>query len=643
MARLTFIPGDVTVDVRDGENLLRAAMAADVLVTASCGGDGTCGKCRMVVESGEVRSEPGPRLTEEQIAKGYVLACRSTVSGDARIRIPPESMPGQVPKRAPGGRAGSTLSSEDFEVRLPRWDIDPPLGKRLIEMPSPTLSDNVSDASRLIRAHKRSYGVHDINLSWPAMRKLASAARDGDWTVTATVGDVGCGHHMVFDVEPGDATATQYAVAIDVGTTTIDGQLIELGTGNAIAHAAEYNAQSAHGEDVITRIIFGSTEEGLATLKGLVAGSVRSVVERMLEESGVSAGDIVGYTVAGNTVMTHLMLGLSPATIRNEPYVPTSNEFPWARATDLGLPGSPETRVLALPCPASYVGGDIVAGLLASGIPWSGELSLFIDIGTNGELVLGNKEWLVACSCSAGPAFEGGGMLHGMRAADGAIEQVRIDPTTLEPMVLTIGLVKPVGICGSGLIDSVAELFLAGALDRSGRFDRSISTSRLREGEHGWEYALVFAPESGTGADIVLTEADVENLMRAKAAIFAGISVLMESVDVEFSDISEVLVAGSFGHYLELDKVLTLGLLPEAAPEKFKFIGNGSLLGARLAAASRTMLCTAQRVAEKMTYLELSANAAFMEMYVSAMFLPHTDSSLFPGVEARLAATAREA
>lgn len=643
MARLTFKPSDVTVEVRDGENLLRAAMGAGMLLTASCGGDGTCGKCRLVVESGDVRSYPSARLDEEHVSQGYVLGCQAEVMGDSVVRIPPESRPGSVPSRE-RDLSGSVrmLYSEDFDVRLPRWDIDPPVGKALIEMRTPSLGDSVSDSRRLSRAYRRGHGVNEVEISWPAMRKLSEACREGDWTVTALVGEAD-GKRIVLDVEPGDTSSRSYAMAVDVGTTTVEAELVDLNTGRTMTQSAEYNGQVAHGEDVISRIVFGSTPEGLAKLSGLVIGSVRSIAEQMLQSTGISARDVVLYTVAGNTVMTHVLLGLSPATIRNEPYVATTSDFPQLRASDLGLPASPEAPLLALPCPASYVGGDIVGGLLASGIPWSSELSLFIDIGTNGEIVLGNREWLVACSCSAGPAFEGGGMLHGMRAAAGAVEQVRIDPESLEPMVLTIGQVKPVGICGSGLIDCAAELFLAGALDRNGRFAHDVGTPRVREGSHGQEYVVVFAAESGTGSDIVLTEADVKNLIRAKAAVFAGISVLMESVDVDFSDIEEVLVAGAFGRYLELEKVITLGLLPEAPLEKFKFLGNGSLLGARLAATSRTMLATAHRLAEKTTYLELSANAGFMEMYVSALFLPHTDLSLFPATEERLRAQARSA
>jgi len=640
MAKLTFIPDDMTVEVRDGENLLHAAMAAGILVSTSCGGEGTCGKCRMIVDSGEVFSRPSTRLSDAETSQGYVLGCLTEVAGDAVIVIPPESRLSSAPPKSGRRSAEHILCSNDFEVRLPRWDIDPPVGKILVEMSPPSLTDSVADAERLARACRRSHGAKNVEVALPALRRLPEACRKGDWTVTALVKKTDEGQ-VVLDVEPGDTSSRSYAAAVDVGTTTVEVELVDLTTGQSVDREVDYNGQVSRGEDVISRIILGSTEEGLDALQHLVVTTVASIMEQLLERTGVSRDDLVAYAVAGNTVMTHLLCGLSPASIRSEPYVAPASDLPVIRASDLDLPGAPEAVLFTLPCPASYVGGDIVAGLLASGIPWSSDLSLFIDIGTNGEIVLGNQEWVVACSCSAGPAFEGGGVLHGMRAAAGAVEQVRIDPDSLEPMVLTIGQVRPLGICGSGLIDCVAELFLAGALARNGEFVDDIASPRVREDSNGCEYVVVFAEESGTGSDIVLTEADIANLIRAKAAVFAGISVLMEAVDVDFTDVSEVLVAGAFGRYLELEKVITLGLLPEVPLEKFKFLGNSSLLGARLAATSRAMFQAAHRVAKKTTYLELSANAAFMEMYVSAMFLPHTDLSLFPQAEQRLQAQTR--
>ena len=634
MHRIRFIDDGTSVEVREGENLLRAAMSADVQVSATCGGDGTCGKCKMVVVSGEASAEPSPKLTPAQVEDGYVLACLTEVVGDLEVRVPAESRPGTLPSRPESKTPSTLLASDEFDGYRARLEVDPPCVRRVVNMNPPDVSDNASDGQRLLQALRRDHGLEAVEIDLAALRALPEAAREGDWTVTATVLDQPRETRVV-DVLP-SAVGAGYAVAVDVGTTTVEAQLLDLSDGRVVAQASEYNAQVRRGEDVITRVIASTKEGGLEDLQGLLIGSIRALVDTMLGASGVPAADITAYLTAGNTVMTHLLLGLSPEHIRMKPYIPAASRFPWASAAELGLPGGPDTQIHCLPCPASYVGGDIVGGLVASGIPWTEKLSLFIDIGTNGEIVLGNRDWLVACSCSAGPAFEGGGVLHGMRAADGAIEQVRIDPETLEPMLLTIGKTKPVGVCGSGLIDTVSELFLVGALDRNGKFDRERRDAHLREGDHGWEYVLARAEDTATGADIVLTEVDVENLIRAKAAIFAGIGVLVESVDVGFEEIEQVLIAGAFGHYLDLDRVMTLGLIPDLPKERFTFIGNGSLIGARMAAVSSAMLETAEKVAAGLTYLELSVNASFMENYVSAMFLPHTDLSLFPGAEDRL-------
>jgi len=629
-----FLPNDVSVEVNAGETLLEAAMLANVAIAATCGGTGTCGKCKVIIEQGSVAGGHGPKLSTSYADSGYVLACKAEVTGDVIVRIPLESVPGKLPNSPEPLRASTVISAEDGDAGLPHWRIDPPVRMRSVKMQAPDLTDNCNDANRLLRALRGS-GVAQARLSIGALRRLPHVARKGEWDVQALTCESDR-HVEVVDLRAAHGAIEAYAVAVDLGTTTVCAQLIDLSNGAVIAESAEYNSQVAHGADVISRIVFATTPGGLDRMRSLAVQSISSVVNTMVEQACVRPDDVVSYSVAGNTAMTHMLLGLAPDNIRSEPYVPVASEFPPVRARELGLPGAAEARLTAVPCPASYVGGDIVAGVLAAGLPWSDKLTLYIDIGTNGEIVLGNKEWMVACACSAGPAFEGGGVLHGMRAAAGAIERVRIDHATLEPMLLTIGHAPPLGICGSGFVGCVAELFLAGAIDRGGKFDQDRACSRVREGEHGWEYLLVGASESGTGHDIVITEGDIENLMRAKAAVYAGIGVLMESVDVGFDDLDEVLVAGTFGRYLELDEVVTIGLLPELPRKRFRFVGNGSLRGARLVALSRDMTRVARKTSDNMTYLELSINAAFMDMYVSAMFLPHTDLGLFPNVATRL-------
>ncbi len=306
-------------------------------------------------------------------------------------------------------------------------------------------------------------------------------------------------------------------------------------------------------------------------------------------------------------------------------------------AREVGINLNDYTYLYCFPCVASYIGGDITAGIIAAGIAEREQLSLFIDIGTNGEIVLGNKEWLIACSCSAGPAFEGGGVKHGMQATLGAIEQVRrIDRDSHEPMIITVGRTKPRGICGTGIIDAIAELFLGKVIDQKGKFDLELESPRIRQGELGPEYVLVWAKDSATKQDITLSEADIENLIRAKAAVYAGINVLADSVHLDLNDIEDIIIGGAFGNYLEIEKVVTIGLLPELECDKFTFIGNSSILGARAAVQCKELINKAQAVAKKITYLELSTNAKFMDQYISALFLPHTNVEEFPKVLARL-------
>jgi uncharacterized 2Fe-2S/4Fe-4S cluster protein (DUF4445 family) len=633
MPIVTFIPDDVSVEVRDGENLLRAAMAADVRISAPCGGSGTCGKCRVVVESGSVEAQGSSKLSEEEIAAGHVLACVSTVVGDVSVRIPPESRPGDAPTQRDSQRTPNvTLTAEEHAARLPDTSEDePPVAQRVLHLKEPDLSDNSSDLSRVRQGLRRTFQLDEADIPLEAVRTLPSALRTGDWDVVALIAEEDTCRPRVAGFRAGADTGG-HAVAVDVGTTTIEVALVDMVSGEVVAHDAEYNSQVALGEDVITRVIAGSNAEGLEDLRTRVVATICEIVAALCETADVDSQTITHYVAAGNTVMTHLLLGVSPAAIRETPYTPVASSFPWTSAVDAGLPGNSATQLIALPCPASWLGGDIVSGVLSTGIPWSDALTLFIDIGTNGEIVLGNKDWLVACSCSAGPAFEGAGISHGMRAAAGAIEQVRIDTETLEPMILTIGGAPALGICGSGLIDCVSELFLSGAIDRDGKFTREDS-ERIRHTKTGREFVLVRSEESGTDSDIVITEPDIENLMRAKAAIHSGINVLVESVDIDVDQIDEIVIAGGFGHYLDLERVMSLGMVPELPANRFRFIGNASLLGAELVARSAAMLEQARSVASMLTYLELSVNAGFMDMYVSSLFLPHTNLSLFPETE----------
>lgn len=646
MPTVTFTPDDISVEVEYGETLLRAALIADVGVTASCGGSGTCGKCRFVVTRGAVEGGASPRLSEDEMRRGYVLGCGAKVTGDVEVTVPAESRPGTAPKVTRHGRvANRVLTAHELGERVPQRRLLPPVCKLAVEAPAPDLSDNASDLTRILNALRREHRVEHAGIAPEALRWLPSALREGGWAVTLTLLYDGESQPTIVAVEPGDRTGEQRAVAVDIGTTTVAVSLLDLSDGTLLAQRAEYNAQAARGADVISRVVAASTDEGLQELRRLVTATIGDLVALACSDAGASPSSIVSYVVAGNTVMTHLLYGVSPASIRTAPYVPAASVFPWTHAADLGLPGGPGAMLGAMPCPASWLGGDVVAGLVASGMPFRDTLTLFIDIGTNGEIVLGDREFMIGCSCSAGPAFEGGGIRHGMRAADGAIEQVRIDDETLEPSILTIGGTRPLGICGSGLIDVVSELFAVGVLERDGNLALTEGSDRVRAGSSGLEYVLVRAEDSGTGGEIVLTGGDIESFMRAKAAIHAGISVIADSLDIEVKEIREVVIAGGFGHHLDLERVTSIGMFPEIPEAEFLFAGNTSLAGASRAALSREFAKDARSAAAAVTYLELSVNAGFMDEYVSSLFLPHTDLALFPASEAARArrASARAA
>jgi uncharacterized 2Fe-2S/4Fe-4S cluster protein (DUF4445 family) len=421
----------------------------------------------------------------------------------------------------------------------------------------------------------------------------------------------------------------RYGIAVDIGTTTVVVYLVDLSDGRLVDVGSTYNSQIRHGDDVITRIIYATEGNGLEELRDTVVQDINDLLNPMVERHDVKTGDIESAVIAGNTTMTHIFWGLDPKYIREEPYTPALNSFPLWNAGTAKLDINRQAPVFTVPCVASYIGGDIVAGVLASKMHRRSGISLFMDIGTNGEIVLGNNEWLVTAACSAGPCFEGSGIRHGMRATEGAIESVRIDPKTLEPSLGVIGKGRPTGICGSGMIDAITEMFLAGVIDQKGKFVKGLAAERVREGFEGTEF-LFYGDSQG---EIVLTEVDIENIMRAKAAIYAGISLLLRKVDFTLDDVERIYIAGGFGNYLNIGKAIIIGMLPDLPKDKFELLGNTSVAGSYLCLLSEHMRREAGDVAQKMTSIELSVSRRFMDEYISALFLPHTNITLFPTVE----------
>lgn len=638
---VTFVPHKKEVVCPEGESLLHAAMEAGVHVNASCGGEGLCGKCRVVVEKGEIEGGISERLTREDLEENYRLACLCRIKGDLTVRVPFESeVDASVLNRQFSPRRTARVQQMNLEDLKNKGLFIPPVEKLYLEIPEPTPTDNLADTSRVVGYLKMNHGEHRLVVRLQVIRKIPTVLRENDFNVTVTLARpvVDGGKTHVINIEPGDTTNRNFAIAIDIGTTTVYGQLLDLGTGNVLAEYGDFNGQISYGEDIISRIMFAERPGGLDTLHDVLIRTINRIIDRIIENSRVRIGEISSITLAGNTTLTQILMKIDPRYIRRSPYVPASTLYPPVRAIDLGIDLARHTTALVYPNISSFVGGDIVAGVMGSGIYLSDQLSLFIDIGTNAEIVIGNKDWLACAACSAGPAFEGGGIQFGMRADKGAIEDFSIDPHTLEPMFLTIGDVRPRGICGSGLINIVAKLFEAGVIDNVGKFRRDLKSDRLREMDGVFEYILARRKKTSIDRDIVLTETDIGNLIRAKGAIYSGCQTLLAEVGLQISDLDRIVLAGGFGSHIDIEKAMTIGLLPEIDPDKITYIGNGSLLGARMCSLTNRIRKDVVDVMKKTTNFELSETPSFMDNYVAALFLPHTDLDLFPKLKGRLEA-----
>ncbi|MDQ7794846.1 MAG: ASKHA domain-containing protein [bacterium] len=617
-----FQPDGRKVRVAAGTDLRRAAALAGIELKSACGGEGTCGSCVVKVLRGRYAILGGKSRQKQ----GLVLACRTAVLGDLEVEVPALSRLEEHRVLLEELAANATLAEREFDS-LERHGFHPVVHKTLAVLDPPTLTENASDLTRLLTRFRPEDGRPTPAIGLRAMRQLPLAVREGGWRVTATVADVG-GKEEILRLEPGSSRRPAYGLAIDIGTTSCVVNLVDMRSGLVIDRRGAFNRQARYGDDVITRIIHATEQpEGLQQLNRAVLDTLNDLVDRLLLANDLRADDLTVAKVAGNTTMAHLFLSVPPDHIRREPYIPAAVSFPVLRAGELGLTMNKAAPVFTFPAVASYVGGDIVAGVLVTGMAQGEEVTLFIDIGTNGEIVLGNRDWLVACACSAGPCFEGGGITCGMRATPGAVERIEVEPGGREVRVRTVGGLPPAGICGSGLVDAMAALYEAQVIDRVGNF-RDLDSPRLRGGPDGPEFVLAEGPER----EIVLTGADLKNLIRAKGAVYAGIRSLLAAVQLPEDAIARVFVAGGFGNYLNLRDAVRVGMLPDLDPSRYHFVGNSSVKGARLALLSRRAWAEADRLARQMTYLELSASRSYMEEFVSALFLPHTDLSLFPSV-----------
>ena len=642
-----FEPSGKTVQAPTGALLAEVAHQAGLDMNLPCGGQGRCGRCAVIAQNGAgVRRRSTVRLSPEDLAAGYTLACQTVVEGEAVITIPPQE---KIERRLVTDKTAT-------RVTLP-FSYNPtqhqPLRLFSLALDPPTMMDQTDDWSRLKRALATSYDLTDLTADLPTLRQLGATLREHNWQVTAVIEldtwDRPHGPPRLLAVLPPvhlndrSATAGQrlWGAAVDIGTTTVSLYLVDLLSGEVVTKTADYNGQIKRGEDIISRIIYASKSDGLFELQSSVIATLNKLIKRATQRAKINPSEIHKMTVSGNSTMIHLFLGLPPTSIRLEPFVTTLNQPPSVRAGELGLNIDPQAIVDCLPCVASYVGADISAGIIGSQMCDEVELPLFLDVGTNGEMVLGDCDWLISCACSAGPAFEGAGVQDGMRATTGAIEEVWIHSHTYQPTYRVIPHPKlefqgkptpPRGICGSGLISLLAEMFITGVIDKAGNFNLGLNLSRLRQGPHGPEYVVAWGAETASGEDIVMTKVDIDNLMRAKGAIYAGFTVLAQSVGLDLDAVERVLIGGAFGQYINVEKAVQIGLLPDIPWEKFQFMGNTALQGALLALLSRDYRHQISEAAATMTYLELSADNAFYEAFTSSLFLPHTNLTRFPSV-----------
>lgn len=636
--KVIFQPHGREIEVIDGENLIRAAMEAGVHINASCGGEGVCGKCRVILEQGEVEGGTD-KLSPEDRAKGYRLACLSKVRSNIVVRIPVESnVDAGILNMAASPRHTARIKEFRLESIREQGLLIPPVVKRYLELPPPTAQDNLADVTRLINFLKIKHDEHRMVVNLNVMRQIPELLREGNFKVTATIVRAvrEDGKNQIILIEPGDTTQRNFAVAMDIGTTTIYGEVLDLNSGEVLSNYGDFNGQISYGEDVISRIIFSEKEGGLEILQKKVIETVNHVLCKIVKEAGIRKDEVSTITLAGNSTMTQLLLGITPRYIRRAPYVPASALYPPFDASDIGIDLGPHTIALLYPGVSSYVGGDIVAGVMGSGMYQSDKLTLFMDIGTNAEIVIGNRDWMACTACSAGPAFEGGGITFGMRAAKGAIEDFSIDPVTFEPMIMTKGNVRAKGICGSGLITIVAVLFENNIINNRGKFNQDLNTERIRQKDGIWEYVLVWKDAAQIDRDISISEPDIDNLIRAKGAMYSGAMTLLEEVGLHIGDIERIILAGGFGSYVDLEKAMTIGLLPEISPEKVIYLGNGSLLGAKMSSCTNLLRRNVGEVVKMMTNFELAETPSYMDHYVSALFLPHTELNYFPRLKKRM-------
>ena len=624
----------VTATAAPGETLLETARAANVAIDAPCSGNGSCGKCRVKLLEGTVEGLQTSHITDEDYAAGWRLSCASKVSSDVTVMVPDIASAYQSRMKTADlstGEEVAIFTRLEEDLKAAGVDFSNDFVETEVTMEEPTLEDTMPDTERLTMALEGALGCDKVCLSYPTVHKLARVLRQSGFHV-AVAGTLKDGVFHAMDVRNANEPQPMCGLAIDIGTTTVSAVITDLKTGRLLAKGSGGNGQIRYGADVINRIVEQGRKGGVERLqKAIVEETLQPLTRALCASAKVDADRILRCCVASNTTMNHLLLGVDADPVRMEPYIPTFFHWDGLKAGDIRFVANPDAKVVLAPNIGSYVGGDITAGTLTSRIWDKDEFSLFIDLGTNGEIVFGNRDFMMSCACSAGPAFEGGDISCGMRATDGAVEAVTIDRETLEPTLSIVGKEgqKPVGICGSGIIDVIAELYRTSAISAKGHFGRE--NRRILQDEHGMgRYVLAFSNESDTGREIAITEVDIECFIRAKGAIFSAIHIMLSSLDMDVSVLEHIYVAGGIGSGINMENAVRIGMFPDVDRALFQYIGNSSLAGAYALVLSNAAEEKVHELASNMTYLELSTEPKYMEEFVAACFLPHTNKELFP-------------
>jgi len=624
---------EVVAQCNVGDNLLELARRSNVAIDAPCSGNGSCGKCRVKLISGEVETIPSRHITADEFEAGWRLSCNCKVQSDCVVFVPDiasayQSRMKTADLSSPKEVAIFQAAQEDLQAR--GIALTNSYRSVVVSMDEPSLEDTMPDNERLTWALTAALGAEKVEIPFCVMVRLASTLRANHFTVCVK-GEVKGDTFTCMEITSPEDTKI-VGCAIDIGTTTVTMVLTDLENGKILAKGSSGNGQIRYGADVINRIIQQGREGGKKKLQdAIVKETLNPIIAKLCQSAGIKATAILRLCVAANTTMNHLFVGVDAEPVRMEPYIPSFFGWEGLKAGDLRLPANPLAPVIIAPNIGSYVGGDITAGTLATGLWDKDEMGLFIDLGTNGEIVFGNRDFMMSCACSAGPAFEGGDISCGMRATDGAIEACVVDKNTMEPTLTIVGDAgqKPVGICGSGIIDIISELFRCGIINAKGLFVRE--GARVGRDAHGMgRYILATAEQSETGREISINEVDIDNFIRAKGAIFSAIDTMLNAVDMPVEIIDKVYVAGGIGSGINMKNAVNIGMLPDVDLSKYVYIGNSSLTGAYTMVLSDQAVAKCTELGANMTYLELSTHPGYMDSFVAACFLPHTDARLFP-------------